>query len=106
MSRFIRWFCSPIEERPIFPDSKMNNATWLDNQIVSIPSVPESLATNAFEDFPSRPLPELAMAKYAEDSAGADFLRSQALKRLPKDGAICTKVGEMLRDQRPALPGP
>ena len=40
------------------------------------------------------------MAKYAEDSAGADFLRSQALKRLPKDGAICTKAGEMLRDQR------
>ena len=100
MSRFIRWFCSPIEERTIFPDSKMNNATWLDNQIVSIPSVPESLATNAFEAFPSRPLPELAMAKYAEDSAGADFLRSQALKRLPKDGAICTKAGEMLRDQR------
>src|SRR5271165_6007407 len=43
MSRFIRWFCSPIEERTIFPDSKMNNATWLDNQIVSIPSVPKSL---------------------------------------------------------------
>jgi tetratricopeptide (TPR) repeat protein len=100
MSRFIRWFCSPIEERTIFPDSKMNNATWLDNQIVSIPSVPESLATNAFEAFPSRPLPELAMAKYAKDSAGADFLRSQALKRLPKDGAICTKAGEMLHDQR------
>jgi hypothetical protein len=100
MSRFIRWFCSPIEERTIFPDSKMNNATWLDNQIVSIPSVPESLATNAFEAFPSRPLAELAMAKYAKDSAGADFLRSQALKRLPKDGAICTKAGEMLRDQR------
>ncbi|HET9378743.1 MAG TPA: hypothetical protein VFO40_27475, partial [Chthoniobacterales bacterium] len=100
MSRFIRWFCSPIEERMIFPDSKMNNATWLDNQIVSIPSVPESLATNAFEAFPSRPLPELAMAKYAKDSAGADFLRSQALNRLPKDGAICTKAGEMLRDQR------
>ena len=40
------------------------------------------------------------MAKYAEDSAGADFLRSQALKRLPKDGAICTKAVEMLRDQR------
>ena len=84
----------------------MNNATWLDNQIVSIPSVPESLATNAFAAFPSRPLPELAMAKYAEDSAGADFLRSQALNRLPKDSAICTKAGEMLRDQRQGLTWP
>jgi hypothetical protein len=39
------------------------------------------------------------MAKYAKDSAGADFLRSQALKRLPKDGAICAKAGEMLHSR-------
>ena len=48
MSRYIRWFCSPIEERTIFPDSKINNATWLDNQIVSIPGVPEFPSDECF----------------------------------------------------------
>lgn len=97
---FIRWFCTPIEEQTIFPNGKMDNGTWIDNQILTIPLVSESFATEAFETFPGRPLPQIAMAAFTPDSAGANFLRSLGLERLPKDCGICTKAGEMLRNQR------
>jgi tetratricopeptide (TPR) repeat protein len=99
VSHFIRWFCSPTEEQTIVPDSEVKNGTWVDNQILTIPRVSESFALEAFEAFPSRPLPEIAMAKFAQGAAGANFLRTLGVARLPRDCPICTKAGEMLRDQ-------
>ncbi len=99
MSRLIRWLCSPSEETTILPSSSVSAAIWVDNQIITIPQVTKAFATEAFEALPDSPLPEIAMAQFVKDSAGAKFLRSQALQRLPKDSQICTRAGELLRDQ-------
>jgi tetratricopeptide (TPR) repeat protein len=61
--------------------------------------VTEAFATKAFEALPGRPLPEIVMAQFVKDSVGAKFLRTLALQRLPTDSQICTKAGELLRDQ-------
>ena len=99
MSWFIRWLCSPSAERTIFPSSSVSAAMWVDNQILTIQQVTEAFATEAFEALPGRPLPEISMAHFVNDSVGAKFLRSQALQRLPRDSQICIRAGELLRDQ-------
>ena len=99
MSRLIRWLCSPSGETTIIPSSSVSAARWVDNQILTIPQVTEDFATQAFEALPGRPLPEIAMAQFVKDSAGAKFLRSEALQRLSRDSQICTRAGELLRDQ-------
>jgi hypothetical protein len=46
----------------------------------------------------------IALAAFEPDSRRADFLRSFALARLPKDSVVCTRAGEMLLAQhRPEM---
>ena len=99
MSRFIRWLCSPSEETTLLPSGSVSAAIWVDNQILTIPNVTEALAREAFEALPDRPLPAIAMAQFVTDSAGAKFLPTLALQRLPKDSQICIRAGELLRNQ-------
>jgi WD40 repeat protein len=99
LSRFIRWFCSAGEDVTTFPSSGIASAIWVDNQILTISQLSEDFATEAFQALPGRPLPEIVMAQFVKDSAGARFLRSQALERLPKNSQICIRAAELLRDQ-------
>jgi WD40 repeat protein/tetratricopeptide (TPR) repeat protein len=99
MSRFILWVCSPVEGATIFANCGVSRATWIDNQILTAPEVTEAFAREAFLALPGSPLTELGMAKFVDDSVGAKFLRKQALQRLPSDATICTRAGELLRDQ-------
>jgi hypothetical protein len=99
MSGLIRWLCSPSEETTFLPSGSVSSANMVDSQILTIPRVNEAVAVGAFGVLPSRQLPEIAMAGFLEDSAGAKFLCTLGLRRLPNDSLICTRAGELLREQ-------
>jgi hypothetical protein len=103
-ARFIRWFFSTGSDRTIFPASDVKIAEWVDNALLTNSNVTEEWVRNALIFLPNHPLLHIALAGFETDSKRADFLRSFALARLPKEGIICTRAGEMLLAQgRPEL---
>ena len=103
-ARFIRWFFSSGSDRTIFPASDTKVIEWVENALLTNPNVTEQWVRNALILLPNHPLLHIALAGFETDSKRADFLRSFGLARLPKNSAICTRVGEMLLAQgRPEL---
>jgi hypothetical protein len=62
-------------------------------------NVTEEWVRNALIFLPDHPLLHVALAGFETDPKRADFLRSFSLARLPKEGTICTRAGEMLLAQ-------
>ena len=103
-ARFIRWFFITESDRTIFPASDVRIADWVDNALLTNPTLTEEWVRNALISLPNHPLLHIALAGFENDSKRADFLRSFGLARLPKNSAICTRAGEMLLAQgRPEL---
>ena len=103
-ARFIRWFFITGSDRTIFPASDVKIADWVDNALLTNPTLTEEWVRNALILLPNHPLLHIALAGFETDSKRADFLRSFGLARLPKNSAICTRAGEMLLAQgRPEL---
>jgi WD40 repeat protein/serine/threonine protein kinase len=103
-ARFIRWFFSRGSDRTIFPASDVKIAEWVDNALLTNSNVTELWVRNALGFLPDHPLLHIALAGFETDSKRADFLRSFGLVRLPKEGTICMRAGEMLLAQgRPEL---
>ena len=98
-ARFIRWFFSTGSDRTIFPASDIKVSEWVDNALLTSPNVTEEWVRNALVFFPDHPLLHIALAGFETDSKRADFLRSFALARLPKNSVVCTRAGEMLLAQ-------
>jgi dipeptidyl aminopeptidase/acylaminoacyl peptidase len=103
-ARFIQWFFGMGSDRTIFPASDVKIAEWVDNALLTNPNVTEGWVRSALVLLPDHPLLHIALAGFETDSKRADFLRSFGLARLPKEGLICTRAGEMLLAQgRPEL---
>ena len=101
---FIRWFFGIGTDRTVFPASKVSIAEWVNNALLTNPSVTEEWVRNALLCLPDNPLLHIALAGTENDSKRADFLCSFGLERLSRDSAICTRAGEMLLAQnRPKL---
>ena len=98
-ARFIRWFFSAGSDRTIFPASDLKNAEWVDNALLTNSNVTEVWVRNALIFLPNHPLLHIALAGFETDSKRADFLRSFGLARLPKEGIICMRAGELLLAQ-------
>ena len=102
--RFIRWFFSTGGDRTVSPASDVKVAEWVDNTLLTNPSVTEEWLRNALVFLPDNPLLHIALAAFETDSKRADFLRSFGLARLPKNSVVCMRAGEMLLgQQRPEL---
>ena len=103
-ARLIRWFFSTGSDRTIVPASDGKIAEWVDNALLTSPNVTEEWVRNALIFLPNHPLLHIALAGSETGSKRADFLRSFALVRLPKNSIICTRASEMLLAQgRPEL---
>ena len=103
-ARFIPWFFSAGGELTIFPASDIKDLEWVDNVLLTNPTVTEERVRNALIDLPDHPLLHIALAGFETDSKRADFLRSFGLMRLSKNSLVCTRAGEMLLAQhRPEL---
>ncbi|MBV9491245.1 MAG: hypothetical protein JO069_16210 [Verrucomicrobia bacterium] len=103
-ARFIRWFFDAEGERTVFPASDVKIVTWVDNVLLTDPNVTDDWLRNALGLFPDHPLLHIALAGAEADSRQADFLRSFALARLPKNSAACARAAELLLAQhRPEL---
>jgi hypothetical protein len=74
-------------------------AEWVDNALLANSNVTEEWVRNALIFLPDHPLLHIALAGFETDPKRADFLRSFGLARLPKEGTICTRAGEMLLSQ-------
>ena len=98
-ARFIQWFFSTGSARTIFPASGVKIAEWVDNALLTNPNVTEQWVRNALGFFPNHPLLHITLAGFETDSRRADFLRSFGLARLPKEGIICMRAGELLLAQ-------
>jgi dipeptidyl aminopeptidase/acylaminoacyl peptidase len=98
-ARFIRWFFSRGSDRTIFPANDVKIAEWVDNALLANSNVTEEWVRNALIFLPDHPLLHIALAGFETDPKRADFLCSFGLARLPKEGTICTRVGEMLISQ-------
>jgi hypothetical protein len=98
-ARFIRWFFSTGSDRTIFPASDQKIAEWVDNALLTNSNITEEWIRNALIFLPNHPLLHIALAGFVTDSRRADFLRSFGLARLPKNGAVCRRAGEMLLTQ-------
>ena len=94
--RFIRWFFSTGGDRTVSPASDVKVAEWVDNTLLTNPSVTEEWLRNALVFLPDNPLLHIALAAFETDSKRADFLRSFGLARLPKNSVVCMRAGEML----------
>jgi WD40 repeat protein/serine/threonine protein kinase len=102
--RFIQWFFSTGRDRTIFPASDTKASNWVDNALLMNTDLTEQWLQNASVCLPDHPLLHIALAAFEPDSRRADFLRSFALARLPKDSVVCTRAGEMLLAQhRPEM---
>ena len=97
--RFIRWFFSTGGDRTVSPASDVKVAEWVDNTLLTNPSVTEEWLRNALVFLPDNPLLHIALAVFETDSKRADFLRSFGLARLPKNSVVCMRAGEMLLGQ-------
>ena len=97
--RFIRWFFSTAGDRTVSPASDVKVAEWVDNTLLTNPSVTEEWLRNALVFLPDNPLLHIALAAFETDSKRADFLRSFGLARLPKNSVVCMRAGEMLLGQ-------
>jgi hypothetical protein len=103
-ARFVRWFFSTGRDRTIFPASEIKITEWVDNTLLTNPDVTEEWLRNALVFLPGHALLHIALAGFETDTKRADFLRSFALARLPKNSVFCTRAGEMLLAQhRPEL---
>jgi WD40 repeat protein len=98
-ARFLRWFFSTERDRTIFPASDVRVVEWIDNALLTNPTVTEDWLRNALVFLPNNSLLHVALARFETDSVRADFLRSFGLDRLPKDSVLCTRAGEMLLGQ-------
>jgi hypothetical protein len=98
-ARFIRWFFSTASDRTIFPASDVKIAEWVDNALSTNPNVTEEWVRNALIPLPNHSLLHIALAGFETDPKRAEFLRSFGIARLPKEGIICTRAGEMLLAQ-------
>ena len=98
-ARFLRWFFSTGGDRTIFPASDVRVVEWIDNALLTNPSVTEDWLRNALVFLPDNPLLHIALAKFETDSGRADFFRSFGFARLPKNSVLCTRAGEMLLGQ-------
>jgi hypothetical protein len=98
-ARFVRWFFSTASDRTIFPASDVKIAEWVDNALLANSNLTEEWVRNALIFLPDHPLLHVALAGFETDPKRADFLRSFGLARLPKEGTICTRAGEMLLSQ-------
>ena len=98
-ARFLRWFFRTGGERTIFPASDVRVVEWIDNALLTNPSVTEDWLRNALVFLPDNPLLHIALAKFETDSGRADFFRSFGFARLPKNSVLCTRAGEMLLGQ-------
>ena len=77
---------------------------WVDNTLKTNPNVTEEWLRNALVFLPDHSLLHIALAGFEANSKRADFLCSFGLARLPKNGAVCRRAGEMLLVQhRPEL---
>jgi hypothetical protein len=100
----MRWFFSIGSDRTIFPASDVKIGEWVDNALLTNSNLTEEWVRNALICLPDHPLLHIALAGFETDSKRADFLRSFGLARLPKEGIICMRAGEMLLAQgRPEL---
>jgi hypothetical protein len=103
-ARFIRWFFSTGSDRTIFPGSDVKVAEWVDNALLTNPSVSEKSLRDALVSLPDHPLLHIALAGFETDPKRADFLRSFGLARLAKNSVFCRRASEMLLAQhRPEL---
>ena len=103
-ARFIRWFFSIGRDRTIFPASDVKVADWVDNALLTNPNLTDEWLQNALVFLPDYPLLHIALAGFETDPKRADFLRSSAVARLPKNGAVCMRASEMLLAQhRPEM---
>lgn len=99
-ARFIRWFLSPGSDRTIFPASDVKAAGWVENALLLDSNVSEGWVRNALAFLPDQPLLHVGPAGFEPDAQRANFLRSSGAGRLPKNGVVCRRAGEMLRAQR------
>jgi WD40 repeat protein/serine/threonine protein kinase len=97
--RFIRWFFSTGGDRTVSPASDIKVAEWVENTLLTNPSVTEEWLRNALVFLPDNPLLHIALAAIETESKRADFLRSFGLARLPKNSVVCMRAGEMLLRQ-------
>src|SRR5260221_359501 len=98
-ARFLRWFFSTEGDRTILPASDVRVVEWIDNALLTNPTVTEDWLRNALVFLPNNSLLHVALARFERDSVHADFLRSFGLARLPKNSVLCTRAGEMLLGQ-------
>jgi WD40 repeat protein len=98
-ARFVRWFSSTGTDRTIFPASDVKIAEWVDNALLTNPNLTEEWVRNALVFLPGHPLLHIALAGFENDSKRGEFLCSFGLSRLPNNGAVCRRAGEMLLAQ-------
>jgi WD40 repeat protein len=96
---FIRWFFSAGADRTIFPASDVKVVEWVDNALLTNPSLTEQWLRNALIFLPDHALLHIALAGFVSDAKRADFLRSFGLARLPKNSVVCGRAAEMLLAQ-------
>jgi WD40 repeat protein len=99
IARFIRWFFNKGSDQTIFPASDVKISEWVNNALLTNSNVTEEWVRNALIFLPNHPLLHIALAGFETESKRADFLRSFSLARLPKNGAVCRRAGEMLLAQ-------
>jgi hypothetical protein len=98
-TRLIRWFFSTGRDRTIFPASEVKVADWVDNTLLTNPSLTDQWLQDALVLLPDHPLLHIALAAFETDTRRADFLRSFGLARLSKNSAVCMRASEMLLAQ-------
>jgi WD40 repeat protein/serine/threonine protein kinase len=98
-TRLIRWFFSTGRNRTIFPASEVKVADWVDNALLTNPSLTDQWLQDALVLLPDHPLLHIALAAFETDARRADFLRSFGFASLSKNSAICIRASEMLLAQ-------
>ena len=98
-AQFMQWFLTAGGERTLFPGSKTKAIDWVHNALLTNVDLSEEWLRSMLVSLPEDPLLHVALAKFEDDPQRADFLRTFALVRLPKDSVACVRIAQMLLDQ-------
>ncbi|MBV9674573.1 MAG: hypothetical protein JO076_17350, partial [Verrucomicrobia bacterium] len=98
-ARFQAWFLKNGAAQTVFPAGTVRISEWVDNALLTNPTVNEEWLRAASVLLPENPLLHICLAGFEKDFRRADFLRSFGVAKLPNDNAVCTRACEMLMAQ-------
>ena len=98
-----RYYLTPGIERPVRPGAKITCREAADSFIS--PDATRQQLERAYALNPAHPLVQIALARFTEDKAEAEFLRQYGLGRIPSSISDCNIATCCCASRRAARPG-